>query len=296
MYFNEHTVIYHQGKFQPAAQAGVNLYGQTLHYGYGVFEGIRSYDTDKGVHIFKGNAHYERLLRSCELLRIPFGYSVTELLDLSHALLEKNKLKSAYLRPLIHCPPNMGLSIPKSSELTIAAWEWGALLGDKLLRLHISDFCRPHPRSTQVEAKACGHYINSTLALHDAQEKGFDNALLLDHEGYLAESTGSNLFFEKDGILFTPERGNILPGITRATVIALCEEMHIPVKEGQYGVEEILQADSAFLCGTAAEVIGVSSVDDYLFPKPWESTLGKKIQTAYQHLVLAKPYNSTLAS
>ncbi|MEL6132516.1 MAG: branched-chain-amino-acid transaminase, partial [Bacteroidota bacterium] len=296
MYFDEHTLIYHQGKFVPATQAGVNLYGQTLHYGYGVFEGIRSYDTAQGAHIFKGKEHYERLIRSSALLGIPFSQSVSELMDLSYALLEKNNLKSAYIRPLIHCPPNMGLSVPKSADLTIAAWEWGALLGEKLLRLHISDFCRPHPRSTQVEAKACGHYINSTLALQAAQGKGFDNALLLDHEGYLAESTGSNLFFEKDGILFTPERGNILPGITRATVIALCEEMHIPIEEGKYEKEAIFQADSAFLCGTAAEIIGVSSVDDYIFPKPWNLTLGKRLQTAYQQLVLEKPYNPTLAS
>jgi branched-chain amino acid aminotransferase len=163
----------------------------------------------------------------------------------------------------------------------ICAWEWGAYLGDKQLRLTISSFCRPHPRSIQIEAKVCGHYVNSILATTEAKDKGYDEALLLDSEGFLAEGPGANLFFEKDGVLFTPKTGNILPGITRATVLELAGELGFEVQQGLYTPEDLWNADSAFYCGTAAEIIGIESVDDKKFQKNWNDSLGKLLQEAY---------------
>ena len=163
--------------------------------------------------------------------------------------------------------------------------EWGAYLGDKQLRLTVSSYCRPHPRSIKIEAKVCGHYVNSILATTEAKDKGFDEALLLDSDGYLAEGPGANLFFEKEGVLYTPQLGNILPGITRATVLELAEKLGIEVKQGLFQPETLWNADSAFYCGTAAEVIGIESVDDKKFPKDWNDSLGKKIQEEYSQLV-----------
>src|SRR5690606_36886594 len=184
------------------------------------------------------------------------------------------------------------LQKPPSSTLVIAAWQWGSYLGEKLLRLKISPFCRPHPRSTFVEAKACGHYVNSTLACADAKDSGYDEALLLDHEGLLAEGPGTNLFFEKNGKIFTPQRENILAGITRVTVMDICKELDIPYEEGKYLPADLLGADSAFYCGTGAEVNGIQSVNETVFPKNWNESLGKKIQESYMKLVREESFKN----
>ncbi len=288
MYFNEQTIILLNGNFVKAEESKTDLYSQTLHYGYGVFEGIRAYDTINGVRIFKAKEHYERLKKSCELINIPFNYSVEEIIEQTYKLLEINNFKDAYIRPLIFCSPNMSLTKPTGVSLMICAWEWGAYLGDNLLNLCISSYCRPHPRSTKIEAKVCGHYVNSILATSEAKFKGFDEALLLDSDGFLAEGPGSNLFFEKNEKLHTPKRGNILPGITRSTVFELCGNLGIQIEEGSYLTEDLLKADSAFLCGTAAEIVGINSVAYKTFPLNWEKSLGKKLQTEYKNLVLEK--------
>ncbi|PWK19875.1 branched-chain amino acid transaminase [Xanthomarina spongicola] len=285
MYYNNNTLIYLDKKFVKASEATTDLYSQTMHYGYGVFEGIRAYATKNGTRVFKIKEHYERLKRSCELVNIPLDYSVQTLVDATNMLLEKNNLSDAYVRPLVFCDPNMALTRPKEVSIMICAWEWGAYLGDKHLRLNVSSYCRPHPRSIKIEAKVCGHYVNSILATNEAKDNGYDEALLLDSDGYLAEGPGANLFFEKDGVLFTPQLGNILPGITRATVLELAEKLGVEVQQGLYKPEVLALADSAFYCGTAAEVIGIASVDDTVFPKAWTDTLGKKLQDAYSEFV-----------
>lgn len=246
MYYNNDSVIFLDGKFVKANQSSTDLYSQTLHYGYGVFEGIRAYDTKNGTRVFKAQEHYERLKKSCELVNIPFDYSTLELVDSTYKLLKENGFSDAYVRPLVFCDQNMSLTKPNNVSIMICAWEWGAYLGDKQLRLTISSYCRPHPRSIKIEAKVCGHYVNSILATSEAKEKGYDEALLLDSDGYLAEGPGANLFFEKDGVLLTPKLGNILPGITRATVLELAEKLNIKVKQGLYNPQDLLNADSAF--------------------------------------------------
>ncbi|GGW67033.1 branched-chain amino acid aminotransferase [Winogradskyella epiphytica] len=285
MYYNENTVIYLDGKFVKANEASTDLYSQTMHYGYGVFEGIRAYAVENGTQVFKAEEHYDRLKKSAELINIPFDYNVQGLIEVTYELLKRNNLTDAYVRPLVFCDPNMSLARPNNVSIMICAWEWGAYLGDKQLRLTVSSYCRPHPRSIKIEAKVCGHYVNSILATNEAKDKGFDEALLLDSDGYLAEGPGANLFFEKDDVLFTPQLGNILPGITRATVLELAEELGIKVEQGLFKPEALAAADSAFYCGTAAEVIGIESVDDKKFPKAWNETLGKKLKDAYSKRV-----------
>ncbi len=293
MYFNEQTTIYLNGEFVKATKATADLYGQSLHYGYGVFEGIRAYNTENGVRVYKATEHYERLKKSCQMINIPFEYDVDDLIEQTYKVLEVNNFTDAYVRPLVFCGPNMSLTKPNSVSILICAWEWGAYLGDNLLNVTISSFCRPHPKSTKIEAKVCGHYVNSILATTEAKEKGFDEAILLDTDGFLAEGPGSNLFFEKEGKLFTPKTGNILPGITRATVVELCKDLEIELTEGAFLPEDLANADSAFLCGTAAEIIGLQSLEKKNFPKNWNETLGKKLQTAYKNLVLEKELQET---
>ncbi len=288
MYFDEKTTIYLNGNFVKASNANTDLYSQTLHYGYGVFEGLRAYGTQNGIRVFKAREHYERLKNSCQLVNIPFDYDIDDLINQTYKVLELNNFKDAYVRPLVFCGPNMSLTKPNSVSIMICAWQWGAYLGDNLLNVTISSFSRPHPKSTKIEAKVCGHYVNSILAASEAKEKEFDEAILLDTEGFLAEGPGSNLFFEKDGKLFTPKTGNILPGITRATVIDLCKNLEIELVEGEYLPEDLANADGAFLCGTAAEIIGLQSLENKKFGKDWNNTLGKKIQTAYKNVVLER--------
>jgi branched-chain amino acid aminotransferase len=285
MYYNKNTLIYLDGKFVKANETTTDLYSQTLHYGYGVFEGIRAYETENGTSIFKAQEHYDRLKKSAELVNIPFNYDVEELVKASYELLEKNNLSDAYVRPLVFCDPNMALARPNNVSIMICAWEWGAYLGDKQLRLTISTYCRPHPRSIKIEAKVCGHYVNSILATNEAKDNGFDEALLLDSDGFLAEGPEANLFYEKEGVLYTPQLGNILPGITCATVLELAKELGIEVRQGLFSKDDLAVADSAFYCGTAAEIIGIESVDDSKFPKEWNNTLGKKLQEEYSKLV-----------
>jgi branched-chain amino acid aminotransferase len=294
MYYNSNTILFLNGKYIKAAEATTDLYSQTLHYGYGVFEGIRSYETSNGTRIFKAAEHFQRLKKSCELVNIPFDYEVDELTQISYTVLKKNNLSDAYLRPLVYCSPNMQLQQPKEVYLMICAWEWGKYLGDSLVNLCISSYQRPNPNSVKVEAKVTGHYINSILATSEAKVRGFDEALMLDMNGNVAEGPGANFFYEKDGVLFTPPLGHILPGITRETVINICRELEIPLVEKYFTPVDMEGMDSAFMCGTAAEIIGVQSIDARLMQKKWKESLGATIQEVYKNIVLEKSYADTI--
>jgi len=290
MYYNSNTIIYFNGEFVKAADAKMDLYSQSLHYGYAVFEGIKSYATTNGTKIFKAKEHYDRLRHSASVMQMPFDISTEELTRLSYELLEKNNFTNAYLRPVVFCSPNMSLSKGKEAYLTIIAWEWtNGYLSNKM-RLMTSSFCRPNPGAFHIEAKVSGHYVNSILACQEAKDRGFDEAILLDANGFIAEGPGANVFIEKEGVLYTPPKGNILPGITRATVIDICNELGIPVEEKLFTAEEMQQADAAFYCGTAAEIVALESLDNFVFKKQWEDSLGYIIQQAYQCKVLEKPF------
>jgi branched-chain amino acid aminotransferase len=285
-YYNEHTVLYLDGKMTRASEAKMDLYSQSLHYGYAVFEGIRSYKTLSGqTRIFKPVEHYERLKQSALALNMPYTYDTHELIKATYEVLAANNLSDAYIRPLVYAPANMSFAQNTESHITIEVWEMQPFLGEKLLRVMRSSFQRPNPKGFKIHAKAAGHYVNSILASQEAKANGFDEALLEDMNGNIAEGPGANIFFEKGGKLFTPAGGNILMGITRATVLEICTELGIPVTEKICTYDELKQADAAFFCGTAAEVIGWSSIDDYVFPANWSETLSSKIQSAYKQRV-----------
>ena len=288
MYYNEKTIIFLDGKWIKASEANTDLYSQTLHYGTGVFEGIRSYNTPSGAAIFKAKEHYERLQYSAEKMHIPFDFSVDEMTAISYDLLKKNNLTDAYIRPLVYLGANMSLSFTDTSHFMLCAWEWGKLLGDKQLKLMTSSFQRPNPKSCFVEAKVTGHYTNSILASSEAKANGYDEALLLDMHHNVAEGPGANFFYEKDGILFTAPLGNILNGITRQTIFELGEQLGVSIIEKHFTKEAVYDADSAFFTGTAAEVAPIQSLDGHEFGLPWEDSWGSKLSSAYQTLIRNK--------
>ncbi|EDP96664.1 branched-chain amino acid transaminase [Kordia algicida OT-1] len=288
MYYKENSIIYHNGTFMHPEKASGNLYSQALHYGNGVFEGIRAYKTKFGTKIFKATEHYERLKYGAEVMGIPFNHTIEELVNITYQLLEKNNLQDAYIRPILTTGSNMSLLTSDESVLTIQCWEWGKYMGDKLLKVKTSRFERPNPKSCFVEAKVTGHYTNSILSTNEAKNAGYDEALLLDMNGNVAECSGANVFMEKNGKLYTPKRGHIMAGITRSTIIEICKEEGFSVEEKHFTLAELKQADSAFFTGTAAEVVGLKSLDDYHFPLSWEASLGYKLMKLYQKEVLCE--------
>lgn len=285
MYYRKETIVFLDGKWLNAGEASASLYSQSMHYGSGVFEGIRSYDCNGTTGVFKAEEHYERLLLSAEKMHMPCHYSVEELTEITYQLLEKNRLKNAYIRPLLFLGENMTLSTVDDSHLFICAWEWGKYLGNKLLNVMVSSYERPNPRSVPVEAKVTGHYTNSILATTEAKHKGFDEALLLDENGSVAEASGANFFFEVDKVLYTPPLGNILPGITRATAIDIARTMGYDVVEAYFPASKVKGTDGAFFTGTAAEIAGIGQLDGVPFSLPWHETIGFQISNEYQKMI-----------
>lgn len=290
MYYNDDTIIYFNGNWVKAKDANIGLYNQTMHYGNGVFEGIRSYDTPDGTRIFKAKEHYDRLHYSAKMMHIDLTMSSEELERISYELLEKNNLSDAYIRPLVFLGDNMSLTPTQEVHVVIMAWQWGKYLGDNMLKIMLSSYQRPNPKACHVQAKVVGHYTNSILATTEAKQKGFDEALLTDIHGNVAEGPGANFFYEKDGKLFTAPLGNILSGITRATVFEIAKELEIEVEERLFKPEEIYTADIAFFCGTAAEVIGIGKFNDHVFPIKWEDSNSHLIQRKYKRRVAFNEY------
>ena len=290
-YYNDETVIFLNGSFVKASDAKMDFYSQSLHYGYSVFEGIRSYKTVKGdTKIFKPAEHYERLKNSAQAMNMPYHWNADELIAATYEVLKRNNIQDAYIRPVVYAPANMSFVVNTQSFIVIETWEMAPFLGDKLLRVMTSSFQRPNPKGFKIEAKAGGHYINSIMASQEAKAKGFDEALLTDINDNVAEGPGANMFFEIDGKLFTPPAGNILPGITRATVFQICKKLGIEVEENLFRVDELKNADAAFFCGTAAEVIGWESLDNVKFKKDWNATVSKSVQAAYKNLIIEKDF------
>jgi len=287
-YFDSTTLLYLNGQFIKATDAKIDVYGQSLHYGYATFEGIRAYNTHNGTRIFKAKSHFDRLQHSCERASIPFTWDKEELIKKTYKLLELNQLKDAYIRPLVFCDAQMSLNAPSTSSIMICAWEWESYFGNKRLNVCISSYQRPNPKSTPIDAKISGHYVNSILATTEAKKKGFDEAVLLDMNEHLAEGPGANIFLEKNGKLYTPSLGHILPGITRATIIQLCKRLDIECIETALTAEDLKQADNAFFCGTAAEIVGIASVDEVKYTAKWADSLGATLQRAYKSTVLEK--------
>lgn len=286
--FKGDKIIYKDGAFVKATEAGIDFFSQTIHYGFGAFEGIRSYQTGNGVKLFKVKEHFERLRFSCQEIGLPFHWDINQLVTDTYRLLELNDLKNAYVRPLVFAGTDMSMVASKKSQLIITAWQWDAFYGDKFLKTCISSFEKPTPNAIPIKAKITGNYINSVMAISEAKRNGFDEAILLDVNGFITETTSANVFIEKNGKLFTPLKTNIMPGITRATVIKIAEQLDIEVEEKNITVEEFRNADSAFACGTAVEIIGIKAVDDQVYPLSFDLSLGANIQRVYRSLVLDK--------
>lgn len=290
MYYNNDTTVFLDGKWIKAKDASSGMYNQTMHYGNGVFEGIRAYQSTEGSNIFKAKEHFERLIYSAKKMHIKLPYSVEELIQIAYTLLDKNELVDAYIRPLVYAGDSMSLMPSNDSHVFMAAWKWEKYLGDKPLNVMLSSFQRPNPKSCHVEAKVVGHYTNSILATQEAKKLGYDEALLLDMHGNVAEGPGANFFYEKDDILYTPPAGNILPGITRATIIELAKELDITVVEKHFTIEEVYKADNAFFVGTAVEVAPIASINGEKFKGLWENSAGHNIYLMYRQKVRFNHY------
>lgn len=285
-YYNDDSIVFINGDFVNAKEANINMFAQSLHYGYAVFEGIRAYMTPAGTVIFKGLEHYERLKRSCDLIYLPLAYTPEELEKVTYKLLELNNLKEAYIRPLAYAEePNMSLTAPIKADIFITAWHWEKYLGDKTLRLMISSYQRPNPFAVPIESKCAGQYANSIIASTEAKMKGYDEALLLDSQGNIAEGPGANFFMEKEGVLYTPPKGNILTGITRNTIIELAKKRGIAVRIEHIKPKDLEGADGGFYTGTASEVVGVQSVNETVFKKPFSESIGALLAEDYTSLV-----------
>ncbi len=261
-------LIWLDGEMVPWREARVHVLTHTFHYGLGVFEGVRAYHTDEGPAIFRLQEHTERLLQSGHILGMKIPHDAETLNRAQIAAVRENGLDSAYIRPMcFYGSEGMGLRADNLRvHCMVAAWEWGAYLGDeameKGIRIRVSSFTRHHVNITMCRAKANGNYINSMLALQEALDSGYDEALLLDAEGFVMEGSGENIFIVRDGVLYTPDLTSALDGITRRTIMQLAQEADIRVVEKRITRDEVYIADEAFFTGTAAEVTPIREVDN----------------------------------
>jgi branched-chain amino acid aminotransferase len=259
--------IWFDGALKPWAQCATHVLTHTLHYGLGVFEGVRAYSTPKGTAVFRLGDHTKRLVQSAHILGIELPYNKDELEAAQLEVLRANKLKAAYVRPLVFMgSERMGVSTEGvSAHVAIAAWEWGAYLGksaiDKGIRVKISSFARHHVNVQMCRSKSVSTYANSILANREARQDGYDEALLLDTDGFVAEGSGENIFLVRDGKLIEPELASALEGVTRRAIIDFAQEAGIPVQSRRVTRDEVYIADEAFFTGTAAEVTPIVEVD-----------------------------------
>ncbi|MES9823219.1 MAG: branched-chain amino acid transaminase [Candidatus Thiodiazotropha endolucinida] len=261
-------VIWLDGKMVPWREAKTHVLTHTLHYGMGVFEGVRAYHAEKGTAIFRLQDHTDRLFRSAHILNMPMPFDRETLNQAQMAAVRENDLDSAYIRPMcFYGSEGMGLRADNLKvHCMVAAWEWGAYLGaenmEKGIRIRVSSFTRHHVNITMCRAKANGNYMNSMMALQEALHDGYDEALLLDAEGYVMEGSGENIFIVRDGVIYTPDLTSALDGITRKSVIELAEQRGYKVIEKRITRDEVYIADEAFFTGTAAEVTPIREVDN----------------------------------
>ncbi|WP_422135757.1 branched-chain amino acid transaminase [Endozoicomonas sp. ALD040] len=281
-------VIWFDGKLVPWREAQTHVLTHTLHYGMGVFEGVRAYNTDKGPAIFRLEEHTDRLFRSAHILGMKIPYSREELIEAQKLVVRENGLDSAYLRPMCFLgSEGMGL---RAEGLTVhcivAAWNWPSYMDpdakEKGIKIRTSSYTRHHVNITMCKAKANGNYMNSMLALREALDSGCEEALLLDNEGYVAEGSGENIFIVKeDGILYTPELTSCLEGITRDTIIRFAGELGLEVREKRITRDEVYIAKEAFFTGTAAEVLPIREHDGRIIGSGQRGPITEQLQTMY---------------
>ncbi|HBX57107.1 branched-chain amino acid transaminase [Pseudomonas sp. UBA2684] len=290
-------VIWYDGELVPWRNATTHVLTHTLHYGMGVFEGVRAYNTPQGTAIFRLEAHTDRLFDSAHIMGMKIPFSKDEINQATRAAVRENNLESAYIRPMVfYGSEAMGLRASGLKvQVIVAAWNWGAYMGDEALQVGIkvrtSSFTRHHVNISMTRAKANGNYINSMLALQEAISGGADEAMLLDTEGYVAEGSGENIFLVKNGVVYTPEVTSCLNGITRNTILTLAAEQGLEVIEKRITRDEVYIADEAFFTGTAAEVTPIREVDGRQIGAGRRGPITEKLQTAYFDLVTGKTSN-----
>ena len=287
--------IWMDSKLTPWDEANIHILTHTLHYGNGVFEGTRAYMTEDGLAIYRLRDHTKRLLNSAKITRIKPSYTVEELENAQLELLRVNDFKSnVYLRPLIYLGYGiMGLyHVNAPVKTAIAAWEWGSYLGDEGLkngiRVKISSFTRNPVSSTMGKAKAAANYLNSQLAKYEAMDAGYEEALLLDEDGFVAEGSGECFFIVRDGVLISPPNDTSLESITQNSVIMLAKDAGIPVERRRITRDEVYIADEAFFTGTAAEVTPIKDVDNYVIGDGKRGSITKQLQDAYFDVVYGR--------
>jgi branched-chain amino acid aminotransferase len=284
-------VIWLDGEFVPWREAKVHVLTHTLHYGTGVFEGVRAYHADQGTAIFRLGEHTDRLFRSAHILGMKIPYDKETLNDVQKQVIRENNLDSAYLRPMCFFgAEGIGLRADNLKvHVMIAGWEWGAYLGpeaiEKGIRIRTSSYTRHHVNITMCKAKANGNYMNSTLALQEALRDGYDEALLLDVDGFVAEGSGENIFIVRNGIIYTPDLTSALEGITRDTIVQLANEFGYEVREKRITRDEVYVADEAFFTGTAAEVTPIRELDGRAIGTGSRGPITEKLQSKYFDLV-----------
>jgi branched-chain amino acid aminotransferase len=287
-------VIWLDGEFVPWREAKTHVLTHTLHYGMGVFEGVRAYKTDVGTAVFRLEDHTNRLFGSAHILNMPMPYDKETINKACLDSVKNNNLESAYIRPMcFYGSEGMGLRADNLKvHVTVAAWAWGSYLGneglEKGIRIKTSSFTRHHVNITMCKAKANGNYMNSMLALQEALADGYDEALLLDNEGYVAEGSGENIFIVRDGIMYTPDLTSALEGITRETIMQFAEENNILVKEKRITRDEVYLAEEAFFTGTAAEVTPIRELDNRQIGDGKRGPITEKLQKRYFDCVEGK--------
>jgi len=280
-------LIWLDGELVPWREAKVHVLTHTLHYGMGVFEGVRAYRTDRGAAIFRLREHTDRLFSSAHILGMTLPYDRETLDAVQRAVVRENGLDSAYIRPMcFYGSEGMGLRADNLEvHCMVAAWEWGAYLGkdnmENGIRIKVSSFTRHHVNITMCRAKANGNYMNSMLALQEALRDGYDEALLLDAEGYVMEGSGENIFIVREGVLYTPDLTSALDGITRKTVLSLADELGIEVVEKRITRDEVYIADEAFFTGTAAEITPIREVDGRAIGTSARGPITERLQGLY---------------
>lgn len=284
-------LIWLDGEMVPWREAKTHVLTHTLHYGMGVFEGVRAYKAEAGTAIFRLQDHTERLFRSAHILGMKMPFDRETLNQAQLAAVRENKLESAYIRPMcFYGAEGMGLRADNLQvHCMVAAWNWGAYLGEENMRrgirVRVSSFTRHHVNITLCRAKANGNYMNSMLALREALETGYDEALLLDANGYVMEGSGENVFIVRDGVIYTPDLTSALDGITRRTLLALAEQEGIRVVEKRITRDEVYIADEAFFTGTAAEVTPIREVDNRAIGSGSRGPITERLQSRYFDLV-----------
>ena len=291
--FDKNLIVFLDGKYKKLSETNISPTTHSLHYGTAVFEGIRAYQTEKGTAVFRLAEHIERLFYSAKVMQMNIAFSPKEVENICVEILRKNKLKSAYIRPLLFYDENsLGITTKENkTRLLILAWEWGKYLANSVT-VKISPYKRISEESTIADAKISGHYANSFLATMDAKKDGFDEALLLDHNNAVAEGPGENIFFVKEKKLYTPTGGKILPGITRDSVLKLAkEDLNYEVSEREIFPEDLNLFEGAFFTGTAAEITPIRKIQFGAKEFVFDVEKGKDIKELFFRVVAGQKKN-----